>query len=241
MEMDALLQSLDYSDPNKCAEVIRQYMPALVEKYGSANAELGAEWYELCRSKEINSGFTAIVNPTSTDNSYSIRQKAGFLCGRLFDGTDVESFKDSIEFATVAYVQRAARDAIMANLSEDYEVLRKSSKSSYRETAEHIGYARIPTGDKTCAWCLMLASRGFVYWSEDSAMKWHGRSRHHSDDRYHDHCRCTVVPAWSEDHAIEGYDPAEYYDMYSQARKHTEGELNDKNIAATMRSMFGLN
>lgn len=54
---------------------------------------------------------------------------------------------------------------------------------------EAIGWARI-TGMNPCAFCAMLAGRGFVYKTEASA-----------SFLAHDHCRCTAAPGFSEDDA----------------------------------------
>lgn len=83
-------------------------------------------------------------------------------------------------------------------------------------------YARVPQG-KTCAFCTMLASRGFVYASEDTAGKWH---------QYHHDCDCKIVPSWGETR-IEGHDPAKLKDMYEQAKAHASS--NDVN--AVLRAM----
>jgi hypothetical protein len=55
-------------------------------------------------------------------------------------------------------------------------------------------FARVPTGDETCDFCLMLASRGFVYRTEVAA------------SHAHANCNCRVVPSWKA-HEVEGYDP----------------------------------
>lgn len=60
-----------------------------------------------------------------------------------------------------------------------------------------LRYARVPSG-KACAFCLMLASRGFVYLSKTSA----GEDKGH----YHNHCHCAVV-AGNLKMKVNGYDP----------------------------------
>ncbi len=57
----------------------------------------------------------------------------------------------------------------------------------------NIRYARVLHGLESCGWCFMLASRGFVYRSEEAAS--------HS----HRGCKC-VVMAGREGDTIEGYD-----------------------------------
>lgn len=76
-------------------------------------------------------------------------------------------------------------------------------------------YARVPTGEETCDFCIMLASRGPVYHSEESAGAY---------DHYHPHCDCRIVPFWGTYDIgpsrrgsimdIEGYDPDALYEQY---------------------------
>lgn len=72
-------------------------------------------------------------------------------------------------------------------------------------------FARIPRGSKSypngCPFCQMLASRGFVYLSERSAGEY---------DHYHDDCRCAVVPSWSKNPIVEGYDRRDYIGGYQE-------------------------
>lgn len=76
-------------------------------------------------------------------------------------------------------------------------------------------YARVPTGEETCDFCIMLASRGPVYHTEESAGAY---------DHWHPHCDCRIVPFWGTYDAgpsrrgsimgIEGYDPDALYEQY---------------------------
>lgn len=53
-------------------------------------------------------------------------------------------------------------------------------------------WARVPRGARTCAFCTMLASRGFTYLSEDSAGL---------EMQYHRDCDCQIVPSWDARHS----------------------------------------
>jgi hypothetical protein len=79
-------------------------------------------------------------------------------------------------------------------------------KDGYRNTikANAKRYARIPTGAYTCPWCVMLASRGYVYRSEDTA-----RAANHA------FCNCLVMPMGAD---VEGYDPDALYDLYKDGK-----------------------
>jgi hypothetical protein len=75
----------------------------------------------------------------------------------------------------------------------------------------NMRYARIPTGPDTCPWCLMLASRGFVYYTEHDAMA-----------GCHQHCDCVAVPgrggySFNDATQVEGYDPDEYYALWRKS------------------------
>ncbi len=63
-----------------------------------------------------------------------------------------------------------------------------------------VRWARVPTGSETCAFCFMLASRGYAYTSEHAARGGMGM---------HAHCDCKVVPETAG--KIEGYDPDGLY------------------------------
>lgn len=112
-------------------------------------------------------------------------------------------------------------------------------KQPYRSTmhdsalASGAGWARVPTGSETCAFCRFLASRGGVYRSEQVA-KFGLKGK-----KYHGHCDCTPVLVRSADDYPEGYDPDALYDEYSAARDSAGGDIKD--IAAVMRAESGTN
>lgn len=62
-----------------------------------------------------------------------------------------------------------------------------------------IKYARVTDGDP-CAFCAMLAGRGPVYASKETAFRTTARSKKRgAGQRYHDHCGCTVEPGFFDD------------------------------------------
>jgi hypothetical protein len=95
---------------------------------------------------------------------------------------------------------------------------------------EGVRWARVPTGKKTCSWCLILASRDAVYASEKSAST---RSDGH---RYHGKCDCVATRiAKASDYPTE-YLPDDYYEMYQAARSDAKsGDIKD--IAESFRRL----
>lgn len=91
--------------------------------------------------------------------------------------------RELIERETLATLERhamqAGRDAIF---------------DAVRSDPQALGYARVPSGTETCGFCLMLASRGAVYKTKQSAMFKEG-----TNDPYHNNCDCAIVPVFDRD------------------------------------------
>lgn len=97
-----------------------------------------------------------------------------------------------------------------ARLAKD--IINSTARLTQRFTAEKDPskprYARVPQGP-TCEFCIMLASRGFVYWSEESAGKFSG---YHRDDN------CQIVSSWGS-MQVNGYDPDGMKARYKECRE----------------------
>lgn len=86
-----------------------------------------------------------------------------------------------------------------------------------------IRFARVPTSPKPCAFCSMLASRGYVYHGEPSR----------PGGINHDSCRCKAMPALG-DGLIEGYDTDELFERYLDGVE--SGEIDLDKVAEPRRS-----
>lgn len=200
-------ESVDLDDWAAAADQLRDIITEIVEVYGLASGELGAQWYEYCRSKKYDSRYTAIVGATSR---YGIVSDCDTVIDKLFDGKiTTEEMVASLAGVVVNQVQKHARDTILDNLDIEYKA---AMARGDRKMAGEIGYARVPMGD-ACAFCIMLASRGFVYRSEYTATKtkW--------GDKYHPNCTCEAVP-FTQAGDIKGYGRKldAYYETYADAR-----------------------
>jgi hypothetical protein len=114
---------------------------------------------------------------------------------------------ESPEQSLARQVGRLARDQVARRANET------TSHNVGRDAKRGARFARVPMGTHACQFCLMLASRGFVYHSAQTA----GEFGH-----YHSDCRCKVVAGFPEmayywkngvkvsrgkDPTVEGYDP----------------------------------
>ncbi|WP_251178091.1 hypothetical protein [Adlercreutzia agrestimuris] len=82
---------------------------------------------------------------------------------------------------------------------------------------------RVPTGNDTCEFCIMLASRGFAFLSKQSA----GSTNH-----YHPNCDCRIVPGFEGETQVEGYDPDALYQKYLENKERKTKKLITKEIGA---------
>lgn len=141
----------------------------------------------------------------------AIDRTAHYHAGKLEKG-DVDGFIDQIADAAREVAKRGANET----MSQAARRQDASNKRSRRKGSRTYGvyFARVPMGPTTCDFCLMLASRGFVYLSEESAGEF---------DRFHRHCDCKIIPG-TADTKVDGYDPDELYDRWKHPEKHESEE-----------------
>ena len=205
-----LLNMIAGLPPEQAALELKALLPEITDRYGDIAAAAAAEWYEDVRESELGTAGYARVGSLAP-----VEQVAGtarFAAGAFFDGTDNSSL---LMGAVQRYVAYAARSTVARNAN-----LEKGE----------VRWARVPSGAKTCAWCSMLASRGWVYTSEQKA------GANSSD--FHEFCDCAIIPSFDRDAAhIDGYDPDRLYEMYQEARS-ISAPVTQENIAASLRELY---
>lgn len=214
-ELDAFYRSLTVTDPYLIRDALLAFVPELVDRYGDYAATVAAEWYEGVRSAAVGGSFNA--QTVGAAPAAQVQGSVRYSVGRLFDG-DPDGMLSLLAGAVQRYVFQSQRGTIARNVQVDPSKPR---------------FARVPSGAKTCAWCSMLASRGFVYLTRETAG---------INDHYHDDCDCQIVSQWDDVSAIAGYDPDELYGMYMTARQQVEAagvrSPSQHQIAAEMRRLF---
>lgn len=145
------------------------------------------------------------------------------LAAELFDevcalegieGAEFEIYDDLIDYgmleSNVRYFAKSLVEHDVGRFLDqcsqlaDFYVRRCNYESMVRNCyGNGVRFARVPMGTETCDWCIMLASRGFVYYSQESAE--HG---------VHLGCDCIVVPGVNGQTEIDGYDPDALYDQW---------------------------
>lgn len=117
---------------------------------------------------------------------------------------------------------------------EAEEALDRRSTARTAEAMAVRGWARVATGNETCAWCLMLVSRGPVYKSarsagldldDDNAVVANDAEINDVMNAWHPGCDCKVVPVFS-DKSWVGKDAAKRaLDIWIKAGKKATAEL----------------
>ena len=154
-----LADELAAIDMGQDVATVRQQVVEVMQAYcGGATdvaATLAAEFYDGLREFELGERMGAFADsgrdPAATDGAvHAFAQK-------LVDGKPDE-FRELCLERLDYEMKVAAERCVLTNGARD----RRRPK-----------FARVPTGNETCDFCLMLASRGFVYRSADSASHSH--------------------------------------------------------------------
>lgn len=211
--LEAFFLTLDLTNPDVVRDALVEFVPLLTSQFGQVAATLAAEWYEELRAGSgVIGRFRVSTAPSVAPDA--VEAQVRYLAGHLWT-PEPAAILEPLLTNVDKYVKQPGRETITMN-----------------SEAEGVYWARVPTGEKTCSFCMVLASRDAVYTSRKAAT-----SRRSDGDRYHGRCDCVAVPLRSFDDYPEGYDPEELYEMYSVARDESgSGDLKD--IVAAFRRTF---
>ncbi|KAB5608405.1 hypothetical protein [Bifidobacterium jacchi] len=207
-----------YGDPAGMRDALLDLVPAIARKYGDVGSVAAGEWFEQMRAKwfKDQTDIDATYQPDDTAMRGTIRR----LAGHLWDEED----------GTPADPDMMLR-GLLANMDKWVKAGgRETIERASRRDARKPRYARVPQGP-TCGFCIMLASRGFVYSSAEAA----GGDM----NDYHNDCDCEPIPSWDKKNPkIEGYDPDSLYERYSACRSTVENLLTEERYRKTYRDVF---
>lgn len=208
-----VLKELDWNDIPACRDAVVSAVNAVLDTYSLAAGQASADFFDASREIAVGSHLGAAVatgrDPDATEGA--IRA----FVDKVLKG-DIDSFNSAV-LSRVGYeLKRSAGQTMMENAARDPLKPR---------------FARVPSGGETCKFCLMLASRGFVYHSKKTA----GEFGH-----YHDNCDCRIVASWDKD-GVEGYDPTAYHNEWIGRENFTIPEAKLTGYALNMNHPKGRN
>lgn len=209
-DLTGFFGSLNIGRPDAARDALLGFMPVLTDQYGRVAATIAADFYEESRLADGAVGrFRALSAPPVAVER--VDAKVRYLARHLFTPTPTDML-GGLMLAADKYVKQPGRDTMVSNARR-----------------ENVRFARVPTGDKTCSFCLVLASRDAVFKSEKAAGG--------DGNKYHGDCDCQVTRIGRRSDYPEGYLPEDYEAKYEVARNAADsGSIKD--ISAAMRREF---
>ena len=175
---------------------LRSYLggryPSLVRAHGMIAAEAAREFYDAQRAMseaaEAFGDYEAML-AYPDDLAAEISAQVNTASKDVVQAVAEKVF-DFLESRGIQDVMRCADATLERNASRD---------------PAHPKWALVPHFN-ACSWCIMIASRGFVYGSADKL-----------SSQRHDRCKCTSIVDFDVDNpALLGYDPDRYYRIWKK-------------------------
>ena len=197
-----LAEALAAIDMTQPVEAIREQTISVMDVWCGGLTDqiaiLAAEFYDGLREIELGARMGAVANSGRNRNATEGAVRA--FAEKLVDGKPEQFVELCLE--RLDYEGKvAASQTVLNNAKRDRIKPR---------------FARVPTGAETCDFCLMLASRGFVYHTEASA------------SHAHSGCDCRTVPSW-KGYTVTGYDPDAIHDRWQAAIDQQAAERAERN------------
>lgn len=178
------------------------YAYSVSSAYGESAASIACEFYDAVAVASNANIPSAEPAPTATYQEVA----------KAIRGTGKSENKDLMANSIGRLVKMAGVDTTMQN--------------ALRDGAE---WAWIPSGD-TCAFCLVLASRG---WQKASKKAIRGGHAEH----IHANCDCTYAVRFNRETNVEGYDSTLFLDIYENAK----GDNPEEKINSMRRALYAGN
>lgn len=198
--VEAAISGIEYESVAELRMKVLDAIEPFVAASTDMAAGLAAEFYDSVREQAIGERYGAQAvsghDPDATDGA--IR---AFMQG-IVDGKPLADVIGKILGRVDWEMKSAAGNCVIENAKSDPMCQR---------------YARVPAGAETCDFCIMLASRGFVYLNAKSA----GAD---GNGHYHANCDCRIVPGF-DGMDYEGYDPDA---LYFEWRDSTHAEYMER-------------
>lgn len=206
-EVLALLDTVSGLPVPAARRILFEGLTAVFEKHSKTASAVGGNWYTTLREKYGDGSSFTIHDDAVQESAYIQKGLRRLLYSERFE-QDPRNIGGELSTKTDLWVKRSARNTVYHTARNDKAAVR---------------FARVPSGSETCAFCLMLASRGFVYTSAKSAGQF---------NRYHHDCDCVITPMFVGNKVpkIAGYEPDALYREYLAARRVAVRQMADAGL-----------
>nr|DAK34661.1 MAG TPA: minor capsid protein [Caudoviricetes sp.] len=216
----------------KVADVTVEQLHDYNDKLSAVRSEAGNYFKKLARAEDLmklgEEARKKAIYHAAVDAVNSFTDAAGSAACDFFDAHVTDARPSSIapqpwfikrrlyeNIEKYAKTHKLGDDEFMRLLAEEVggEVVQHANRTTIHNAVKNnLCYARVPFGN-SCAFCLMLASRGFVYKTETTA----GEDKGH----YHARCRCKIV-AGKKDTKIGDHNPEKLNQRMMQIAKELD-------------------
>lgn len=205
-------------------------MTDALNTYGAAAASAACDLFDDVMELE---GLSVTASmPSGIYSHEEIEKIARYQAGKI-RRDDVDGFLDQVSKSTGFLTYQGGNRSMLWQsgwYSSGHATSTEMAYSANGSADVEVRYARIPQGAETCNFCLMLASRGFVYVTPDTAS--------HS----HRNCDCIVVPGvghhdpdstptsmgdWVQDTTVDGFDVEDLRSLLAKWQ-----EIDPKNVSS---------
>lgn len=169
-------------------KALLDYAYSLVNHYAEASSALACQMYEATAMAQ-----GAVIRAAEATEELSYGEIAKAINGTL------KRSEKMVPSTVGRLVKQAGADTTLKNAERD-----------------GAQFAWVPHGD-TCAFCIMLASRGWQFMSKNAMRNGHA-------EHIHANCDCQYAIRFDNKSTIEGYDPKKYLDIYKNAEGHSSTE-----------------
>lgn len=171
-----------------------------------------------------------------------------------------ERFVDNMEPARKRISQMDSRDSAVAHMA--LQAAREVESAGRRQIIRAVesepqakviqGWARVATGRETCAWCLMLISRGPVYSAAERAgldlddelaarMVAAGQDVSEYMDEWHTGCDCKVVPVFDVENWVGKKEADLALDLWNDATREADELIESGESRTSHRNTEAIN
>ena len=230
--------SLAYTDPDAIADAARDIVSLAQEAADSRYAVQRAAWQEAAGTDfpsfagADREDWTRVmwdVQKGFSNTDYNGLTYGQVMAGRARSGVTIMDLLPKAVSNNPDDMQQAYADFLRQMASH---AAQRQQMANIAADPTRPRWARVPRGRVTCAFCTMLAGRGFVYTSEDAAGGGLGNV-------YHAHCDCEPVPSWGEAN-LSGYDPERLDALYKEAARGLPSGASYRDVLARMRAQGGV-
>lgn len=194
-----------FMDSETVRKEVIDYAYALAKTYGESAAAAACEMYDAVT--ELEGLFLPAAVPADTATYGEVAKTVN---GMIKQNASAESMGSAVG----RLVKRAGVDTTM--------------KNAIRDGAE---WAWVPSGD-SCAFCIMLASRGWQNASKKALRNGHA-------EHIHSNCDCTYAVRHSSRTEYAAYDPEKYLEMYEEADE--DGRSWESRVNVMRRQQYAEN